>query len=191
MEKIYELKIPADKTRELDLSRILNEKKLLHLHPHWFVGECQEQDSVLIALLRDYETDDEFQLGLCLDFTPSPINESGRQTVMRISLSEFAVDEILFFSEHDKMWVKITGSGDAIEEEMEKTIFLWIRAIQEYLRLYTSNKPTALLFRLVMNKMMLAMNPSQRKICIMLTKITIVEVLVILVIVAGYVFFVQ
>ena len=110
---------------------------------------------------------------------------------MRISVSGFAVSEILFFSENDMMRVKITGSGDVIEEEIEKSMFLWIPAIQEYIRLYTSNKPTALFFRMIMNKMILQMNPSQRKICIMLTKITIVEVLVILVIVVGYVFFVQ
>ena len=56
MEKTYDLKIPVDRTRELDLSRILNEEKLLHLHPHWFVDKCQEQDSGLIASLKDYET---------------------------------------------------------------------------------------------------------------------------------------
>ena len=191
MEKIYELKIPADKTRELDLSLILNEKKLLHLHPHWFVNECQEQDGGLLASLKDYETDHEFQLGLHIDFTPTQINESNCQAVMRISLSGYTVNQLLFFSEHDKMQIKITGSGDLVEEEIEKSMFLWIRAIQEYIRLYTSNKPTALFFRLIMNKMILQMNPSQRKICIMLTKITVVEVLVILVIVVGYVFFVQ
>jgi hypothetical protein len=191
MEKTYDLKIPVDRTRELDLSRILNEEKLLHLHPHWFVGECQEQDNGVIASLKDYETENEFQLGLSIDFTASKINESDSQAVMRISLSVFAVSEILFFSENDMMRVKITGSGDVVEEEIEKSMFLWIPAIQEYIRLYTSNKPTALFFRMIMNKMILQMNPSQRKICIMLTKITIVEVLVILVIVVGYVFFVQ
>lgn len=191
MEKIYDLKIAADKTRRLDLSRILNEKKLLHLHPHWFVGECQEQDGVLFASLRDYETDNEFQLSLRIDFTPSPINQPGIHTVMSVSLSEFAVSEMLFFSEHNKMRVKITGGNDVIEEDIEQSIFLWIRAIQEYIRLYTSNKATALLFRLIMNKMILTMNPSQRKICIMLTKITVVEVLVIIIIVIGYVLFVQ
>ena len=191
MEKIYDLKIPADRIRELDLSCILNEKKLLHLHPHWFVEECEDRDGGLLASLRDYETENEFQLGLRIDFTPTQMNESDCQAVMRISLSGFTVNELLFFSEHDKVRIKITGSGDLIDEEIEKSIFLWIRAIQEYIRLYTSNKPTALFFRLLMNKMILQMNPSQRKICIMLTKITVVEVLVILVIVIGYVFFVQ
>lgn len=191
MEKIYDLKIPADKTRELDLRRILNEKKLLHLHPHWFVGECQEQDNGLVASLKDYETENEFQLGLRIEFTPSHLNEPDSQVVMRIVLSEFAVSELLFFSKLGRMQVKIIGCSDTIDGEVEKSMLLWIRAMQEYIRLYTSNKPTALLFRLIMNKMMLTMNPSQRKICIMLTKITVVELVVIFVIVVGYVFFVQ
>ena len=41
-----------------------------------------------------------------------------------------------------------------------------------------------------MNKMVLQMNPSQRKISIMITKITIIEVLVIILIVVGYSIFV-
>jgi len=191
MEKIYDLKIPAEETRTFDLSRILNERKILHLHPHWFVEECQELDNCLFASLRDYETDKEFQLGICIDFTPSPINRAGLQSVMRISLSEFAVEEILFFSENDRMRVKITGKDKALSEEIEKSMFLWIRAIQEYIRLYISRRPTALFFRPIMNKMILTMNPSQRKICIMLTKITVVEILVIVIIVIGYVLFAE
>ena len=40
-----------------------------------------------------------------------------------------------------------------------------------------------------MNRMVLQMNPSQRKICLMISKITVVEVVVIIVIVIGYVSF--
>ena len=68
-------------------------------------------------------------------------------------------------------------------------MLLWIRAIQEYLRLYATTTPQTLVFRGIMNSMMLKMNPSQRKITIMLTKITVIELLVTVIIVVGYVYF--
>lgn len=192
MEKIYDLKISAARTKELDLSTILDAKKLLHLHPHWFVDECKERDNGIFASLKDYETEDEFQLGLRLDFDSSSVKKvSGSQTVLRITLFDFLVNEILFFTSQDKMQVRIRGEEETIDGEIEQSIYLWIRGIQEYIRLYTSNRPTVLFFRLIMNRMILQMNPSQRKICIMLTKITLVELLVIVVIVVGYFFFVQ
>ncbi len=191
MEQIYDLKIPADTISELDLSRILNEKKLLHLHPHWFVGECVERDNSLIASLKDYETEKEFQLGIHADFSFPETGAADGRGVMRLTFSESAVSELLFFSGHDRLQVKITGSGDTLDAELEKSMYLWIRSIQEYIRLYTTSKPSVLFFRLIMNRMILQMNPSQRKICSMIAKITAVEVLVIVVIVVGYFIFVQ
>lgn len=191
MEKIYDLKISADKISELDLSRILDEKKLLHLHPHWFVGECSESEKSLVVSLKDYETDKEFQLAIQVDFDSAATRESDSHEVMRITLLQFAVSELLFFSEQGMMHVKISAIGDTLDADLEKSMYLWIRSIQEYLRLYTSRKLSALFFRLIMNRMILQMNPSQRKISIMITKITAVEVLVIVVIVVGYFLFVQ
>jgi hypothetical protein len=66
---------------------------------------------------------------------------------------------------------------------------LWLRGIREYLRLYLSNSPNTLFFRFLMNRVMLRMNPSQRKICIMIYKITVVEIILILVIIIGFVYF--
>ena len=40
-----------------------------------------------------------------------------------------------------------------------------------------------------MNRAMLRMNPSQRKICIMIYKITVVEIILILVLIIGFVYF--
>ncbi len=191
MEKIYDLKVSAQKIRQLDLSRLLNEEKLLHLHPHWFVGDCQMQERGLFTSLRDYETENEFELGLQLNFTPAQMIDPHKQPVMSISLFEYGVNELLFFSENDTMKVKVRGEGDVLDGETEHSMYLWIRAIQEYIRLYTSNRFSTLFFRMIMNKMILNMNPSQRKISIMITKITLVEILVIIVIVVGYVFFVQ
>ncbi len=192
MERTFDLKITTAETGKLDLSAILDEEKILHLHPHWTVEEWNKLDHTVSALLQDYETDDEFRLGLRLDFNTSTVQDTdGGQAVLRITLFDFAVNEILFFTGKDRMRVRIRADGNAIAEDMEKSIFLWIRSIQEYIRLYTSSRPTVLFFRLIMNRMILRMNPSQRKICVMITKITLVEVLVIVIIVVGYFFFVQ
>lgn len=76
------------------------------------------------------------------------------------------------------------------EPDPDDPLLLWIRAIKEYIRIYLKRTPATLFFRLLMNKMILKMDPSQRKICLMMAKITAVELLVILLIVIAYAFFV-
>ncbi len=75
--------------------------------------------------------------------------------------------------------------------EGEDDILRWLTGIREYARLYMGSTLNTLLFRFLMNKMMLRMNPSQRKISMMLIKITLVEILVFIVIVAGYLMFMK
>lgn len=58
-------------------------------------------------------------------------------------------------------------------------------------RLFLKQTPVTLFFRVLMNRMVLKIDPSQRKISMMITKITAIEVLVIILIVVGYVFFVK
>ncbi len=188
MEKIYDL-ILTTATADLDIARLLDEAKLLRLHPHWFIEKEEQRDGTLFAELRDYDTEQNFSLGLQLNSAPSPDDPAESQIILRITFFEYGVRELLFFISQDKTQVRIRYIQELADDSLEQNMLLWVRSIQEYLRLYAATTPYTLFFRLIMNRMVLQMNPSQRKICLMLTKITVVEVVVILVIVIGYVSF--
>ncbi|HHB77523.1 MAG TPA: hypothetical protein ENK84_13455 [Desulfobulbus sp.] len=187
-EQVLDLKLDPAAAVRLDISAIMNEHKLVHLHPHWFVDEEERRGDMLFVQLRDYETDREFSLGLRLHVFPEQ-EEKGQHNIMQIQLVDYGATELLFFTDQDKTRVRVRYSSQQEKKDAEQEVLLWIRAIQEYLRLYTTTTPHTFFFRILMNKMMLQMNPSQRNICIMITKITIIELLVILILVVGYVYF--
>ena len=190
MEKTYDLILPAA-TAELDIAKLLDEHKLLRLHPHWFVEEEERHDDILFTTLRDYDTEQTFSLGLQLAFDPASDDPPESTIIMRIALFDYGVRELLFFVRQDKTQVRVRYDEEQSDDELEQNMLLWVRAIQEYIRIYASTSPYTLFFRLLMNRMVLQMNPSQRKICLMISKITVVEVVVIIVIVIGYVSFGQ
>jgi hypothetical protein len=190
MEQIYDLLLPP-KAAGLIIPQILDEEKLLHLHPHWFVEEEEHRDGVLFTTLRDYATEKVFSLGLKLEITPGPDDPADIDLIMRITLLDYGAKELLFFVQQKQTKVRVRYTEEQTDDELEQNMLLWVRAIQEYLRLYATTTPHTVFFRILMNRMVLQMNPSQRKICLMLTKITVVELVVIIVIVIGYVSFGQ
>ena len=187
-EQVLDLKLASAAIAQLDISAIITGHKLVRLHPHWFVDAEEEQGDTLVVQLRDYETDRKFSLGLRLNVFPEQAEE-GQQNIMQIQLVDYGATELLFFADQDKTRVCVRYGSQEKRQEVEQEILLWIRAIQEYLRLYTTTTPHTFIFRILMNRMLLQMNPSQRNICIMITKITIIEILVILILVVGYVYF--
>jgi len=187
MEKKFDLKV-GPQVAELDLANLLDAEKLVRLHPHWFVESSQDQGERVLFHLRDYASDGKFELGLRLHAAPAQEDEPGIRPLLRITLRDHPVQEIFLYVQDGVVRVRVR-SRDELTPEQEQDVLLWIRAIQEYLRLYAVTTPQTLLFRGIMNHMMLKMNPSQRNITIMLTKITVVELLVTVIIVAGYVYF--
>ncbi len=168
-------------TNSIILADLLDIEKLFRLNPHWFIDELVEEHGDFSARLRDYVSDREFRLRgrysaaadrLRLDFEDGPLR----------SLSLFFRGGKL----HGTLELRDAGA----DEECEHYTLLWLRGIREYLRLYRVNTPARRFFRFIMNRMVLRMNPSQRKICLMLIRLTLVEIVVILVIVVGYVVFV-
>jgi len=187
MEKNFDLKVGA-RIAELDIANLLDADRLVRLHPHWFVESRQEDDGWVRFHLRDYATEQEFDLVLRTGAEPAPQDPPASVPVLRITLQQYPVQEMLFYVQNSKAQVRLRGR-DGLMAEQEQDVLLWARAIQEYLRLYAVTTPHTLFFRAIMNHMMLKMNPSQRKITIMLTKITVIEILVTVIIVVGYVYF--
>ena len=168
---------------DFDLARLFPADRLLRLHPLWFIDNFRQEGSHFSADITDYATEDHFQLSGVLTRPDSgPIR-------LDIDLSQSSGDRIRLLTKDGILKAQIE-SGDG-EVEDDSPLLQWILAIREYIRIYLKTTPVTLFFRLLMNKMVLSMNPSQRKICMMITKITAVELLVVIIVVVGYVLFHQ
>ncbi len=165
----------------LDLQTLFPEDRLLYLHPNWFISDFQQKGTSFTASVKEYVTDEEFPLSGKFLFNRTD------DELLHIQLTETLDIGISFLRRDNKLKVQIASPDTQIDPD--DPILLWIRAIKEYIRLYLKCTPTTLFFRIFMNKVILKMDPSQRKICLMMAKITAVELLVILIIVIAYAFF--
>ncbi len=173
------LQVPAD----FDLQSLFPNDRLFRLHPHWFITDFKQKDSSFSVNIKDYATQEKFSL------TGSVVYPDTAHEFMRIKLSGGLEKEIIFLEQDGTLKARIVSSHGTIVDD--DPFLLWIRGIREYIRLFLKQTPVTLFFRVLMNRMVLKMDPSQRKISMMITKITAIEVLVIILIVVGYVFFVK
>ena len=171
------LKMPKD----FDVQSILSVERLLKMHPNWFVSNLTQEADKFTAAIKDYATEETSTLSGEISLTRD------NERIIQIQLNGTVDICIRFFNTNGSLAVQ-THSPEAIDPA--DPVLLWIRAILQYIRLYVKTTPVTLFFRLVMNKMILQMDPSQRKISMMIAKITLIEVLVIVLIVVGYVIFV-
>ncbi|MCP3891223.1 MAG: hypothetical protein GY702_20510 [Desulfobulbaceae bacterium] len=191
MKKEYDLNLPAQgKKGALSPGALLSIETLLRLNPHWIVEDVSETGNHFSAALKDHESGKSFELNGSLSI-PDP------QALM-ISLEAGDYGQILIYPQGDDYWAEVEynieigaeGEEEGPEEAVERLMVLWLRAIKEYLRMYLKNSINTVFFRYIMNKIILKMTPSQRKISLMLIRITVVEIIVILFIVIAYVIFV-
>jgi len=181
MEKIYDLdlNVRSDKKRLIPAEH-LDIEKILRLHPNWFVNGLERDGERFSAELKDSATDKKFSLAGRL------VSSGPEELTLEMTTGELAAVRIVTGSDDLKVLVDYRNGEPAPEDE--QNVLLWLRSIVQYLRLYATSTLNTMFFRLVMNRMLLKMDPSQRKISLMLIRITIVEVAVILVIILGYVF---
>jgi len=163
--------------------RLYDPEKLLRLHPHWRITTLQKDHDSIQALVIDHDTNENINVGfkiilskpyrLTLEFTEGPLH----------SISLYAYEGRLHAA----------VSADLAEQEYDQRygLGLWLRSIKEYLRLFITATPNTLFFRFIMEHAILKMNPSQRKISQMLIRFTVLEILVIILIVVGYVIFMK
>jgi hypothetical protein len=185
MPKEYDLNLPVHgKKQPLALTGLLSLETLLRLNPHWIVERLVEANGTFTAALKDHETEKSFQLIGSL-FFPGP------QT-LELSFDQGNYRKITLFPRDTGFWAEVVyrAEEEEPEEEVERHVVLWLRSIKEYLRMYLKNTPNTVFFRYIMNRILLKMTPSQRKISLMLIRLTVVEIFVILLIVVGYVIFV-
>ncbi|MBU0944692.1 MAG: hypothetical protein KJ804_05365 [Proteobacteria bacterium] len=166
----------------LDLQLFFPHDRLLRLHPNWFIFDFHQDGTDFSANLKDYVTEEEFSA------SGQFVYNGAEDELLSVQLFKPAYVTIVFVRYNNRLHVRVSSAAGMIDAS--DPLLLWIRAIKEYIRLYVKRTPLTLFFRLLMNRMMLQMDPSQRKICLMIAKITAVELLVIVLLVVGYVFFV-
>lgn len=164
-----------------DLAAIFNLERLHRLHPHWVITASTETSTGTRYAIRDHATEERFSHTAHLAF------EGGESPTLDLTLDGGPVSGLRLFIKGDR-WTVATQTPAA---EMEESLLLWLRGIREYLRLYLSTSPYTRLFRLLMIKIILPMTPSQRKICLMLWRFTLLEILVIVMIGVGWVIFMR
>ena len=172
--------------RVTDFKAHFTPEKLLHLHPHWHVGTLSDEGSAWRAGLKNHETDRDFELVFRLQFPESVDDDAG----MRIEFEDAPLEALVFERTRGRIVVRLEGQRPTADPDNFQ-FELWLRGILGYLGMYTRNTPGRLINRVVMNRFLIPMNPSQRKICIMIYRFTVLEVVVILLIVMGYFFFMR
>lgn len=182
MEKNYDLALSFSAApKDLRVDSLLTGETLLRLHPHWFVEGFSQEDKQVTVDLRDYASDQRLRLRYRVD-----VDHAGLPTLV---FDEGPLQEIRFHLQNDILHARVISDQNMAMLEETFGLGLWLRGIREYIRLYLSKSLNTLFFRTLMNRAMLRMNPSQRKICIMIYKITVVELILILVVIIGFVYF--
>lgn len=184
MQKEYDLSLPvAEAKTDLDLLRILPVETFFRLNPHWIVEKIEEDGTSFTAYLKDHVSDNDFTV-------KGEVTAGSTRFVLHLDHDAYRAIEVYTTKEQLMGQVTYGGEEDECTEEVERHVVLWLRSVKEYVRMYLTNSLNSRMFRYVMNKVILKMTPSQRKISLMLVRITVVEILVILLIVVGYVIFV-
>lgn len=156
-------------------------ESLFRLNPHWIIQNFIFEGNSYEAELEDHESGDNFALrGSYLT------DKDGMPAIG----AENNFWQSIRFSEKDGSLHAVVTYSDTPEEDQERQLVLWLRSIKEYLRLFTKSTLNTRFFRLLMNRVIIPMTPSQRKISLMLIRLTILEIVVILIILVGwFVFF--
>lgn len=180
MEREYDLFLPWKGHKTKEIFDVIDDELFFRLNPHWIIESFVTSEGVFTVEITDHATDQSAVL---------------KGTIVKDSMGFPSISgdshewsTLIFFEKNGSLHVRVIYA-DEPEEEVERTLVLWLRSIKEYLRLYATSTINTRLFRLLMNRIILKMTPSQRKISLMLIRITILELLVILLILVGWIFF--
>lgn len=181
MSNKIDLALPVAPDTPVRFADFMDAEKLVRLHPHWHILDLEMEGSRTKARLRDHATEKAFELDFSLAF---PDDHE-----MQITCQNGPVQSIRFYVDQARLHLTYHPHEGQLTPEKEQDLTLWLQSIRQYMRLYLKATPFTRFFRMVMNRALLKMNPSQRKICLMLYRFTVLEIVVILLVVVGYVTF--
>jgi hypothetical protein len=180
MQKEYDLFLPWKSLDNNPIFARITPENIFRLNPHWVINSFGLSSDTYSSEITDHESEQAKTLegSYRLDAAGFPV----------ISAEDHDWQLIRFFEKDDSLHISVTYGEDP-PEEVETLVVLWFRSIKEYLRLYTKNSINTRFFRFIMNRVILQMNPSQRKISLMLIRLTMLEILLIVALVVGWFFF--
>lgn len=181
MQREYDLFLDFNTSDTEKVFGRISLESLFRLNPHWIIQSFTSSGENYEADLEDHESGEKIPLrGSYLR------DEEGLPAIQAENNLWHAIN----FREKNGSLHAVVSYSEPPEEDQERQLVLWLRSIKEYLRLYSKSTLNTRFFRLLMNRVILPMTPSQRKISLMLTRITILEIVVILIILVGwFVFF--
>ncbi len=180
MEREYELHLEfGDGQNNEFLAEVLSFEKMLRLNPYWVIKDIETKDNGFVVQAEDHETNAPFS------FSGDLIHDD-EGVILRVDALNW--QQITLFERNGELLVRVVFDGEQPEVEEQKVIY-WLRSIREYIRIYVTTNLWTKAHRYLMNKILLPMSPSQRKISLMLIRLSILEIFVILLIVVGYFYF--
>lgn len=183
MQKEYPLNLHVpEKGHTGNHLQCLDFKTFLHLNPNWEILNQELKGDAYTLFIKEYESEEEYS------YTGTFIHTSPKS--VEFTLDSGDISSITIRIRNRSFICDVAYRTNQVNDEHEAQVVFWLRAIQQYIRLYLKNTPYNLFYRLLMNKMILDMTPSQRKISLMIYRFTLVEILVLFIIIVGYVFFV-
>lgn len=180
MRKEYDLFLPWEEKKDRDVFAKIEGESLFRLNPHWIINEFSSSTPSYTAEITDHETG-----------APTTLNgeiQWDAGAILSISSDGNEWSTINFYAKGGSLHAEVIYSQQPAEN-VEKKVVLWLRSIKQYLRIYQTSSLNTRFFRLLMNRVILPMTPSQRKISLMLVRVTILELLVIVLILVGWFFF--
>lgn len=180
MKKEYDLSLPWNRAKNAEIFSRLDEEMYFRLNPHWIINSFSFSKKAYKVEITDHASGQSNKLhgNVILDSTGLPTITADSDYWKSITFSE----------KEGNLHAEVIYE-DAPSEETERQLVFWLRSIKEYLRLYATNTINTRFFRMLMNRVILKMTPSQRKISLMLIRITALELLVIILILVGWVVF--
>nr|WP_287410722.1 hypothetical protein [Pseudodesulfovibrio sp.] len=160
----------------------LKGKTLMRLNPHWHV----EKDKISEGFpVEDVLVEAEFRATPELTATADTFQASFPEIGLTLSARkcEDGANTALSFTMDEVENCPFTA------EDAGRTMQYWLPSLREYYRLHESNSLKHRAWRFFMNKVMLTMNPTQRRISGFMFKLTVLECLFIVILGVGWFYY--
>lgn len=157
----------------------LEEMTVMRLNPHWHIdgtdGGYQVDD-----ILSDVQFTT--QASLMAESAQFSITFSGAGVDILARRGTDGQTELAYHFDADT-----APKFDA--KKIEEAMLFWLPSLREYYRLFATDSLRNRFWRFFMNKVMLKMNPTQRRICAFMFKLTLLEMILIVVLAVGFWFY--
>lgn len=181
--------MPLNLPWKQDFWEELNSMKTMRLNPHWHITESETVRGTGDGAAYDIDdilSDRQYTIHVMTasgpDHWEARFGETG--LVIRARSEENGENTALSFEIDQRDEEPVIS-----REQVANLIEHWLPSIREYYRLFTADTWRNRFFRFLMNKVMLSMNPTQRRICAFMFKLTVLEALLIIVLGVGFYFY--